>query len=185
MVFKFGKYVNWIGPYQIADWLQNFGVSEDRCYKIGKKLSETWLDGFCQWIHDKRKHKIVVKVEPHDIWSMDYTLAQIIHPMLILLKEKKHGTPFVYNCDIPEQFHKNFEDNDHFGFDGKNGDWNEEGWGWIMDEMIWAFERIKLDDIDNMSYTNGTYSVDKNMELSNRIDNGTALFGKYFRTLWD
>ena len=27
-----------------------------------------------------------VEIEPHDTWSMDHTLAMIIHPMLIQLK---------------------------------------------------------------------------------------------------
>jgi hypothetical protein len=53
-----------------------------------------------------------VEIEPHDTWSMDCTLAMIIHPMLVQLKATQHGHP----ASLTEQ------------------EWNE-----ILDEMIWAF----------------------------------------------
>lgn len=184
MIFKFGKYKSWFGSYQLADLLQHVGVHEDKCHQIGERLSNTWVQDFFQWIHSKKKQKIVVKIEPHDIWSMDYTLAQIIHPMLILLKEQKHGTPLVNNCDIPEHLQK--IDVDEFGIAYEiDATWNEEGWQWIMDEMIWAFERIKLDDIDDICHPNGNYDYDLMVELHNRVNNGTRLFGTYFSALWD
>jgi hypothetical protein len=34
-----------------------------------------------------------VEIEPHDTWSMDCTLAMIIHPMLVQLKATQHGYP--------------------------------------------------------------------------------------------
>jgi hypothetical protein len=182
MIFKFGKYVRWVGPYQLADLLQHIGVSDEKCHSIGEKLSNTWVGDFCQWFHDKKKHKIVVKIEPHDIWSMDYTLAQIIHPLLVELKEKKHGTPFVKNSNIPEELKVDISDS-HFGY--TDGGWNEKGWDWIMDEMIWAFERIKLDDIDEMCYDNGKIDIELSRQLNDRLLNGTKLFGIYFTNLWD
>ena len=53
-----------------------------------------------------------VEIEPHDTWSMDCTLAMIIHPMLVQLKATQHGHP----ATLTEQ------------------EWNQ-----ILDEMIWAF----------------------------------------------
>ena len=53
-----------------------------------------------------------VEIEPHDTWSMDCTLAMIIHPMLVQLKATQHGHP----ANLTEQ------------------EWNQ-----ILDEMIWAF----------------------------------------------
>ncbi len=53
-----------------------------------------------------------VEIEPHDTYSMDCTLAMIIHPMLVQLKATQHGHP----SNLTEQ------------------EWDE-----ILDEMIWAF----------------------------------------------
>jgi hypothetical protein len=60
---------------------------------------------------------VQIVIHKWDTWNMDHTLALIIHPMLIQLKETKHGYP--------------------------NG-LTEESWDAILDEMIWAFgEKIK------------------------------------------
>jgi hypothetical protein len=53
-----------------------------------------------------------VEIEPHDTWSMDCTLAMIIHPMLVQLKATQHGHP---------------------------ASLTEQEWDQILDEMIWAF----------------------------------------------
>ena len=88
-------------------------------------------------------------------------------------------------------------------------------WDWILDEMIWAFEQLADDDWEAQFHTGKsdivwvpskeldakgkplTYEMksgpkdtrkwDKKgyMKHSARIDNGTRLFGKYFRALWD
>ena len=88
-------------------------------------------------------------------------------------------------------------------------------WDWILDEMIWAFEQLADDDWEAQFHTGKsdivwipskeldakgkplTYEMksgpkdtrkwDKKgyMKHSARIDNGTHLFGKYFRALWD
>ena len=88
-------------------------------------------------------------------------------------------------------------------------------WDWIMDEMIWAFEQMCDEDNDAQFHSgehdtlwvpskdldaNGkplTYQMKKGPKdtskfdkkgynkHSTRIDNGTRLFGKYFRSLWD
>ena len=53
-----------------------------------------------------------VEIEPHGTWSMDCTLAMIIHPMLVQLKATQHGHP---------------------------ASLTEQEWDQILDEMIWAF----------------------------------------------
>ena len=88
-------------------------------------------------------------------------------------------------------------------------------WDWIMDEMIWAFEQLADDEWEAQFHTGKsdivwvpskeldakgkprTYEMKKGpkdtrkwdkkgyMKYSARIDNGTRLFGKYFRALWD
>ena len=88
-------------------------------------------------------------------------------------------------------------------------------WDWILDEMIWAFEQLADDEWEAQFHSGTsdivwvpskeldakgkplTYEMtagpkdtrkwDKKgyMKHSARIDNGTRLFGKYFRALWD
>jgi hypothetical protein len=113
-----------------------------------------------------------VEIEPHDTWSMDCTLAMIIHPMLVQLKATTHGYP----STTTEQ------------------EWNE-----ILDEMIWAFEQKCRDHWEDDYY--GDYDEDqKNGSMvgsfkwidheglkthQERMSNGFRLFGKYYENLWD
>jgi hypothetical protein len=87
-------------------------------------------------------------------------------------------------------------------------------WNWALDEMIWAFEQICDEDNDAQFHTgvqdmksvpcewdeNGKptlytfeegpnhtakYDVEGYQKHRDRINNGTRLFGKYYRNLWD
>ena len=88
-------------------------------------------------------------------------------------------------------------------------------WDWILDEMIWAFEQLADDEWEAQFHSGKsdiiwvpskeldakgkpvTYEMKKGPKdtrkwdkkgynkHSARIDNGTRLFGKYFRALWD
>ena len=113
-----------------------------------------------------------VEIEPHDTWSMDCTLAMIIHPMLVQLKATTHGYP---------------------------SDLTEERWNEILDEMIWAFEQKCRDHWEDDYY--GDYVEDqKNGSMvgsfkwidheglkthQERMSNGFRLFGRYYENLWD
>jgi hypothetical protein len=97
----------------------------------------------------------------------------------------------------------------------KEGDCdNHARWNWVLDEMIWAFEQICDDDHDAQFHTgvydmksvpcawdeNGKptlytfeegpnhtakYDAENHQKHNDRINNGTRLFGKYYRGLWD
>jgi hypothetical protein len=88
-------------------------------------------------------------------------------------------------------------------------------WDWILDEMIWAFEQLADNTWEEQYFTGKsdytwipskeldakgrprTYEMKKSSKdtrkydkkgydkHSARIDNGTHLFGKYYRALWD
>ena len=88
-------------------------------------------------------------------------------------------------------------------------------WDWILNEMIWSFEQLADDDWEAQFHSGTSdvvwvpskeldakgkprnYEMKKGpkdtrkwdkkgyMKYSERIDNGTRLFGKYFRALWD
>jgi hypothetical protein len=193
MKIKLGPYVNWIGPFQLAEKLLFWMDSEDdRVYKLGhffaygsysrhKTVSmlldegtndqETWLYKVLNWVHDKKKRKVSIKIDSYDTWSMDHTLALIIVPMLKQLKANKHGSPHVDNKDVPEELRV---PKDYDGFD-TDPQWHNR-WDWVMDEMIWSFEQI-IEDPD--------VPIDDYEEHYKRVKRGTTLFGKYYQGLWD
>jgi hypothetical protein len=175
MKVHLGPYLKYWGPYQIADLLQYVGVSEERCDKIGVWLAETRLNDICQWIYEKRKRKIEVRIDNYDVWGMDQTLAMIIAPMLRKLKEQKHGTPYTEISDGPVSFSVQKEDESNEDFM-----WNEDRWNYILDEMIWTFERISCEGEWEEDWRSEEHK--RNIE---REKNGLRLFGRYYRCLWD
>ena len=113
-----------------------------------------------------------VEIEPHDTWSMDCTLAMIIHPMLVQLKATQHGHP---------------------------SNLTEQEWDQILDEMIWAFEQKCRDNWED-DYLGDYVEDQKNGSMvgsfkwidheglkthQERMSNGFRLFGKYYENLWD
>lgn len=158
-----GPYVNWIGPYQIADkvffWLEKYPEDEEIesrwDYKareaFGEWLSETWVTKVCQWIHNKKNQKQKIKIDPYDTWSADYTLALIITPMLRQLRDTKHGAPLVDDEDVPVHFRST-------AAPPKKNEWDTDDnhfirWDYVLDEMIWAFEQHTNQDAESQFHT--------------------------------
>lgn len=208
MHIKIGPYINWIGPYQIADILQKFGFSEDTCDKIGEYLSKTYLNDICEWIYDKRKRTVKVKIHKYDTWNVDVTLSIIILPLLKQLQESKHGSPQTDDEDVPEELRSTNAPPKVYDYDIDDN--FHKRWDWIMNEMIWAFEQLQPDNDWESQYHKGNIDVkfekcpDKEYSKmvygenhtstwdkeglekhSKRIEKGLILFGKYYRGLWD
>ena len=182
-----------------------------RMVKILDPVMGVWRD-FLDFVHPPINY---VKIDNYDTWSMDTTLTPIILPMLKQLKETKHGAPFTEDADVPERLRsttKSAQKAKKESWD-TDGNWFKR-WDWVMDEMIWAFEQLADDDWEAQFHSgesdiewkvseydkegkpllwqmgkgpNDTRKWDKKgyMKHSARIDNGTRLFGKYFRSLWD
>ena len=51
---------------------------------------------------DDLDREIDVTIDNYDLWNLDNTLAYIIHPALVKLKEIKNGAPKVDDEDVPE-----------------------------------------------------------------------------------
>jgi hypothetical protein len=192
-----GKYKNWVGPYQIADILKYIGVSEERRFAIGDKLSNTFVSDLCEWIHKKQKRKIEIRIDRWDTWSMDHTLSLIILPMLKQLKEKKHGSPYVDDEDVPKKlrlgrkwkkiFDESYKPEYTDAQKEEADDRFHARWMWILDEMIWTFEQISNSENEYAFFNSDGKILDKNAysAYQERIANGTRLFGKYYCNLWD
>ena len=117
----------------------------------------------------KVNRKIDIHIDNYDVWNLDNTLALIIAPALIKLKEIKHGNGHVDNEDVPEELHrpeglKAFDVDDNW----------EARFDYILDELIWTFTTLSEDDVNDVKY-----------KLETRVNNGLRLFGKYYRGLWD
>lgn len=154
MKINIGPYINWIGPFQIAEKLLFWMDKEDeRVYQFGKWLWDDERDSLlhkaCIWLESKRKRKIKIHIDEYDTWSMDHTLALIIVPMLKQLKETKHGIPQLdvlnYQSEHcwPQQCFDFYIEGDKPVFNTAEKEWDE-----ILDRMIWAFEQIILEDTD-------------------------------------
>ena len=125
--------------------------------------------------------EIEVRIDKEDTWSMDYTLAHVILPMLKQLKETKHGSPFTDDADVPEELRST-------SAEPKENKWDTDSnfharWNWIMDEMIWAFEQKCRDDwMENYDYNK--WDSEGVKAHQDRMSNGFKLFGKYYENLW-
>jgi hypothetical protein len=115
---------------------------------------------------------------------MDHTLALIIHPMLIKLKEKKIGSPYVDDEDVPEHLRDTEEEKARELKDGWVNDKHHERWNYVLAEMIYAFETIIDDDIE-LRYYEDKITQEEFEQIQNRIVKGTTLFGKYYQNLWN
>jgi hypothetical protein len=111
------------------------------------------------------KQEIDIRIDYWDTYSLDYTLALIIYPALLRLKETKPGSPFVDIEDVPEELKPTGVD--MYGVDNTH----HERWGWVLDEMIYAFHIVSSEE-----------SFEKLEDP--RVQKGLELFGKYFRCLW-
>ena len=141
---------------------------------------------------DKKERKIKIKIHDYDVWSIDCTLAPIILELLKKLKENKHGAPFIYAEDVPEELRSKSSD-----LYETDENWFKR-WDYILDEMIWSFTQ-KCDGTDSeskfykyeedASCTFGFKLVWSDEEgkkkFQERMKNGFLLFGKYFEALWD
>jgi hypothetical protein len=209
MKIYIGPYLSYIGPYQIAEKILFWKDKDsDLVWNLGQWLNKTWLPKFCEWVYSKRKRSINVRIDKCDTWSMDNTLAHIVHPMLIQLRNTKYGAPYVDDIDVPDELKTLAAPPTHTEWDVDDNHFKR--WDYVLDEMIFAFES-KLTAWQDQYYTGEidfvTVPVDKNgVELhrlekgpndthvvdyeglqkhEERIANGFRLFGKYYQSLWD
>ena len=143
-------------------------------------LSNAWHWVFDWWGDFQEKRRVNVRIDPWDTWSMDYTLAEIILPMLEQLVDDKHGAPNVDPEDVPEELRPNEAEIESCKKDGTTDIHFFARWDWILDEMIYAF-RCKVEDYEPHFRIDDIEEAEKERE---RIKNGFRLFGKYYESLW-
>jgi hypothetical protein len=183
---KYG-YVDWPEPEEQTRFQRNLELFEDAVQSVYNVFNWIWFD--------RRKQKVKIRIDRQDTWSMDHTLAPIILPMLVQLKAKKHGAPFVDNEDVPEELQAT---KDEYNKGPDAGPKHFERWEWVLDEMIWAFEQKCRDDWtmdyygpyiegEGGSFLGGHFEwTDREGIQAHqlRMTNGFRLFGKYYEHLW-
>lgn len=208
---------HWVSPYTICEkicfWRE---IDYDEPWvktanRVLEPICTLWMK-FLDRVHPKVDY---VKIDYWDTWSMDSTLSPIILPMLKQLHKHKHGAPNVDDEDVPARLRSTTKSAQK----AKENPWDTDGnhfrrWDWVMEEMIWAFEQICMEDSDKQFYSgeidhewvvsehdadgkaklwtmekgpNHTFKVDRKglKKHHDRINNGTRLFGKYYQALWD
>ena len=215
-----GPYRNRIsGPLKLQDWYfakrygkYNFNYSEDEYTwydRVVAKVTDAMMDVLNKTINkylDKNERKIKIHIDDYDVWGADHTIALVVHPILLKLKSKKHGSTSVSLEDVPEHLHPTEPLENAWDIDDKH----HERWAWVLDEMIWAFEQCTKDDKGDEQFWSGdvdfkfdkeedselyrmvhgpnhTFKVDEVARKAHyaRIDNGLRLFAKYYFALWD
>jgi len=198
---------HWLSPYIILKKICFWEKDEDKIYNLNDDPNNSYvkwvnfLEPICQvWqkfldiIHPRINY---VKLDRWDTWSMDHTLAHIIHPMLVQLNEEKHGAPYTDDGDVPDELKST-------NAEPKENEWDTDSnhfkrWEYILNEMIWAFEQELKDDDESQFFD---HSEAKDLPFEETLDkikvdrdgleahqkrkaNGFRLFGRYYSNLWD
>ena len=153
------KYRNhWLSPYTILEkvfFWREIDYDEPKIEKLSNILLPFCdaLQKFLDFIHPRIEY---VKLDRWDTWSMDYTLAQIILPMLKQLNKTRHGAPFVDDEDVPEELRST-------SAPPKENEWDTDDnhfkrFDWVMNEMIWAFEQL-VDDDNDAQFHSGVHDI--------------------------
>lgn len=195
------KYKNhWISPITIVEYMF-FWTDWSKCGRTNEFVADAdfvkspkWADKLSDFLEpvsyaikfvwDLVDRKIdYVKIDRWDTWSMDSTLTKIILPMLKQLQASKQGSPFVEDADVPEYLRSHMAQ-------PKDHEWDTDSlwhmrWEWVMNEMVFAFEKLNEDDWEAEFHTDKTWDKASYDIVNDRIQNGLTLFGKYYRGLWD
>jgi len=106
------------------------------------------------------RRKINVQIDNYDTWNLDHTLALVIYPALIQLKNTKQGIPSELVNDVGGE---DWSEQDSFDFykETHQESWNiaAQRWDDILDKMIWSFEQLIKGDYDE-KYHHGTSDYD-------------------------
>jgi len=157
-----GPYVNrWICRVHDRHMDLKYGYGDWEDNKDWKDRAWERFDNALQWLYnhtvnlylDRKERNIQVKIHNYDTWSMDSTLAYIILPMLKQLKDIKHGSPYIDDEDVPEEYRSTNAPPKENEYDIDA--YHHYRWDWVLYEMIWAFEQVNSDWEEK--YTTGDY----------------------------
>lgn len=115
------------------------------------------------------ERKIDVQIDKWDTYSLDHSIALIILPALIQLKQTKHGVPSKFIASVGSDTDANFsfdfiKEDENAVFDKGCARWEE-----TLDKMIWSFQQLVMDDYSD-KYHHGKMSIGwKPIKLPNPV----------------
>ena len=142
-----------------------------------------------------------------DAWNADWTIAQMVLPLLLQVKKDKQGAPFVDDVYVPEELRST-------ACAPKENKWEaDDNWfkryQYVLDEIIFAmqevatyyenepdmFEKVREMTLGGIDPKTMTGELDTGLEIiphmsalnadyHARIQNGLMLFGVFFTSLW-
>jgi hypothetical protein len=203
MKVNIGPYATWFGPYQIAEkilfWKDKRKINEDNptephpdsdaIHNFGARLdSIPGLTRFCEWVYSKKKRKIKVHIDGYDTWSAYHTIALVVHPMMVSLKDNKVSASFTDDEDVPEAIRST-------SAAPKENEWDTDEhfftrWDYVLDEIIFALGEYAKNNWEDQFPTRdwdvpvSQEEKDRKATHHNRMKNGLRLFGKYYESLW-
>lgn len=109
----------------------------------------------------RKNRSINIKIDKHDTWSMDNTLAYIILPMLVQLRDTANGVP----SEFSNVGGADWEQQQCFDFYQESHDWafnkKIKEWDIILDKMIWSFEQLVFENKNDYHYGEFKFSFEK------------------------
>jgi len=168
----------------------------------------TWFDNITP---DRKEY---VKIDRWDAWSADHTLSLIIVPLLTEMRKNLHGAPLIDDDDVPKclQSTEDKDFTSSMKEKGEVDKFHHKRWEYIIDKIIWSMTQIRDDTWGEQFHTGETDIIWKELDskidgdvmyemkkgpndtskfdakghkkYSAEIDEGTRLFGKYYRNLW-
>lgn len=203
---------HWLSPYIILKKICFWEKDEDRIYNLKDDPNnpyEKWvnfLNPICEvwqkFLDIVHPRVMYVKIDRWDTWSMDHSLAHIIHPMLVQLQKDKNGAPYTDDEDVPDEIKST-------NAEPKENEWDTDSnhfkrWDYVLNEMIWSFEQELKDDdegqfFDHSECGDEKFPWNKDGQYVSKIKldkegleahqkrkaNGFRLFGRYYQNLWD
>ena len=147
-----------------------------------------------------RKNHVVCS--ERDAWEADWTIAQMVLPLLLQVKKDKQGAPFVDDVYVPEELRST-------ACAPKENKWDTDGnwfkrYEYVLDEIIFAMQEVAnyyenepdmYEKVDEEYHETMTEEIDIELKINPhktvlytdyhaRVQNGLMLFGVFFTSLW-
>lgn len=126
-------------------------------------------------------------IDNFDTWNVDYTLARVIHPVLVKYQENMHGYPELWEDGMVTTH--NYDRQLHFDFidEDVENDYLFNKWKDIVSKMCRSFGMIVHKEDWEKSWENLSWAEQRKEEKKyyEAIDEGLTLFSKHYHSLWD
>jgi hypothetical protein len=134
-----------------------------------------------KWNHQNIK----VEIKNHDVWDMDFTLAQIILPMLKKWKRMNDQTKYSYPVDNEDVPHGIYFDSDKpvYEYTEDEKELLFQRWQYVLGHIIHAFELHMTREDWQRPLLEAEDGQGLNEE-EDYIQKGFELFGKHYQNFW-